>query len=143
MINLRLTLGSPREHTRTSRLTPSQSFPALSFLLFSRLHASGSHSHIHLTQDEYFQVLKGSLGYILNGEKGVLTPDVKAGLIPAGGRHTFWLDLENSKGEELVFHCWVSPYQVEHGWDELFFRNFQAYLADCSRHGMRPSRFQT
>lgn len=102
------------------------------------------HRHIHLNQDEYFQVIRGNLVYILNGKRGPLTPESGPGLIPAGGRQTFWLDLSRSEGnKELVFQCWVSPFNVEHEWDEIFFRNFQAYLADCAHHGMKPSVFQT
>lgn len=110
---------------------------------FVDVNSEHAYRHIHLTQDEYFEVLKGSLGFVLNGKEGVLNPKSGPGLIPAGGRHTFWLDLDKCEGKELVFHCWVSPHQLEHGWNEVFFRNFQAYLADCARHGMKPSIFQT
>lgn len=111
---------------------------------FATAHGLFGVRHIHLNQNEYFQVIAGTLGYILNGRTGLLTPASGPGLIPAGGRHTFWLDFDRSEDiKNLVFHCWVSPPDAEHGWDEVFFRNFQAYLGDCARYGMKPSVFQT
>lgn len=118
--------------------------------------------HIHYLQTEYFQVKKGVLGatkdgkdYRVTSEDGILT-------IPAGTRyvqrtyintlqpvndgeliscrHRFWA--HESGSEDLVFHVWAEPQDLDDSFDVNFLRNFQGYLADCHKAGMEPSFLQ-
>ncbi|KAK9815191.1 hypothetical protein WJX73_010458 [Symbiochloris irregularis] len=53
-------------------------------------YSCGPPLHVHRHQDEYFTVLKGQLGVVIDGKEHTLTPKDKPARIPAGIRHTFW-----------------------------------------------------
>ncbi|KAI1192843.1 hypothetical protein F5X97DRAFT_339692 [Nemania serpens] len=89
---------------------------------------SGPPLHIHLRQDEFFQVEQGVLG-----EDGILA-------IPAGTRHRFWC--HQSSTESLVFHGWIDPQGKSFVLDKNFLRHLQGYTADCDKAGLKPSIFQ-
>lgn len=55
-------------------------------------------------------------------------------------RHRFWA--HESGDEDLIFHVWAEPQDIDHSFDQNFLRNFQGYLADCQRAGLQPSFFQ-
>jgi hypothetical protein len=54
--------------------------------------------------------------------------------------HRFWA--HESGNEDLIFHVWAEPQDIDHSFDQNFLRNFQGYLADCERAGLQPSFFQ-
>ncbi|KAI5918412.1 hypothetical protein F4810DRAFT_725716 [Camillea tinctor] len=100
---------------------------------------SGPPLHIHLLQDEYFQVESGVLGAITDNKQHAITKDDGVLCIKAGTRHRFW---SASPTESLVFHGWANPQDKQNILDENFLRNLQGYMADCHREGLKPSIFQ-
>ncbi|KAK7729332.1 hypothetical protein SLS63_006205 [Diaporthe eres] len=101
---------------------------------------SGPPLHIHLRQDEHFEVQQGVLGVVVNGKKHAVTKNDGRISVPSGARHTFWA--HESSTEDLVFTVWVEPQGLDHGFDESFMRNFTGYLKDCEKHKVAPSIFQ-
>ncbi|KAH8767421.1 hypothetical protein F5883DRAFT_522015 [Diaporthe sp. PMI_573] len=101
---------------------------------------SGPPLHIHLRQDEHFEVQQGVLGVVVNGKKHAVSKGDGRISVPSGARHTFWS--HESSTEDLVFTVWVEPQGLDHGFDESFMRNFTGYLRDCERHKVAPSLFQ-
>ena len=61
-------------------------------------------AHVHPSQDERFEVLKGSLVLKLDGEELPAGPGDRI-LVPAGSKHQFW----NAGDEEAHFVCEVRP----------------------------------
>jgi quercetin dioxygenase-like cupin family protein len=61
-------------------------------------------AHVHPSQEERFEVLKGELGFKLNGEEIVARAGDRI-TVPAGTSHRFW----NAGDEEAHFVCEVRP----------------------------------
>jgi mannose-6-phosphate isomerase-like protein (cupin superfamily) len=61
-------------------------------------------AHVHPTQDERFEILKGSLMFKLDGKELPAGPGDRI-LVPAGSTHQFW----NASEEEAHFVCEIRP----------------------------------
>jgi len=61
-------------------------------------------AHVHPSQEERFEVLRGSLGFKIGGKKLVAGPGQRL-TVPAGTPHKFW----NAGDEEAHFVCEVRP----------------------------------
>jgi mannose-6-phosphate isomerase-like protein (cupin superfamily) len=61
-------------------------------------------AHVHPYQEERFEILDGSAGFMLGGEEFVAGPGEKL-TVPAGTPHRFW----NAGVEEAHFVCEVRP----------------------------------
>jgi mannose-6-phosphate isomerase-like protein (cupin superfamily) len=61
-------------------------------------------AHVHPSQDERFEILKGSLMFKLDGKELPARPGDRV-LVPAGSTHQFW----NAGDEEAHFVCEVRP----------------------------------
>jgi quercetin dioxygenase-like cupin family protein len=61
-------------------------------------------AHVHPSQEERFEVLKGEVGFKLDGEEIVARAGDRIN-VPAGTRHRFW----NASEEEAHFVCEVRP----------------------------------
>jgi mannose-6-phosphate isomerase-like protein (cupin superfamily) len=61
-------------------------------------------AHVHPSQDERFEVLKGSLMFKLDGKELPAGPGDRI-LVPAGSTHRFW----NEGEEEAHFVCEIRP----------------------------------
>ena len=61
-------------------------------------------AHVHPSQEERFQVLRGTIGFRL-GRKKVLAGPGQRITVPAGTAHKFW----NAGEEEAHFVCEVRP----------------------------------
>jgi mannose-6-phosphate isomerase-like protein (cupin superfamily) len=61
-------------------------------------------AHVHPSQDERFEVLKGSLMFKIDGKELPAGPGDRV-LVPAGATHQFW----NAGDEEAHFVCEVRP----------------------------------
>jgi mannose-6-phosphate isomerase-like protein (cupin superfamily) len=61
-------------------------------------------AHVHPSQDERFEVLKGSLMFKIDGKELPAGPGDRI-LVPAGATHQFW----NGGDEEAHFVCEVRP----------------------------------
>jgi mannose-6-phosphate isomerase-like protein (cupin superfamily) len=61
-------------------------------------------AHVHPSQDERFEILKGSLMFKLDGKELPAGPGDRI-LVPAGSTHQFW----NAGEEEAHFVCEVRP----------------------------------
>jgi quercetin dioxygenase-like cupin family protein len=61
-------------------------------------------AHVHPSQDERFEVLKGSLVLKLDGKELAAGPGDRI-LVPAGSKHQFW----NAGDEEAHFVCEIRP----------------------------------
>lgn len=48
----------------------------------------------------------------------------------------------SGKQENLEFHVWAEPADVNRGFDENYLRNALGYLRDCQQQGLEPSIFQ-
>jgi quercetin dioxygenase-like cupin family protein len=86
-------------------------------------------AHVHPSQEERFQVLRGSLGFRLGRKKLVAGPGQRV-TVPAGTAHKFW----NAGDDEAHFICEVRPaLQFEQLLETMF-----ALAADgkCNRKGM-------
>ncbi|ROT38908.1 hypothetical protein SODALDRAFT_276486 [Sodiomyces alkalinus F11] len=101
---------------------------------------SGPPLHIHLRQTEYFRVLQGELGVVRNEKKGVLRKEDGILVIPPGTRHRFWPHTPIK--QDLIFHVWAEPPDVDHGFDENYLRNALGYVRDCAQQNIAPSIFQ-
>jgi quercetin dioxygenase-like cupin family protein len=61
-------------------------------------------AHLHPSQEERFEVLKGSVGFKIGRDKLVAGPGQRV-TVPAGTRHKFW----NAGDSEAHFVCEVRP----------------------------------
>ncbi len=61
-------------------------------------------AHVHPYQEERFEILDGSVGFMLEGKEFVAGPGEKL-TVPAGTPHRFW----NAGEEEARFVCEVRP----------------------------------
>ena len=61
-------------------------------------------AHLHPMQDERFQILRGTVGFKLNGQELIAQPGDRI-LVPAGTAHKFW----NAGDDEAHFVCEVRP----------------------------------
>jgi quercetin dioxygenase-like cupin family protein len=61
-------------------------------------------AHVHPSQEERFQVLRGSVGFRVGRETFVAGPGERV-TVPAGTKHKFW----NAGDEEAHFACEVRP----------------------------------
>jgi quercetin dioxygenase-like cupin family protein len=61
-------------------------------------------AHVHPSQEERFQVLRGSVGFQVGREKHVAGPGARL-TVPAGTRHRFW----NAGDEVAQFVCEIRP----------------------------------
>jgi quercetin dioxygenase-like cupin family protein len=61
-------------------------------------------AHVHPSQEERFQVLRGSIGFRVGGKSIVAGPGERL-TVPAGTAHKFW----NAGDEEAHFVCEVRP----------------------------------
>ena len=61
-------------------------------------------AHVHPSQDERFEVLKGAVGFLIDKQELVARPGDRM-LVPAGAKHKFW----NAGPEEAHFVCEIRP----------------------------------
>ena len=61
-------------------------------------------AHVHPSQEERFQVLRGSVGFQVGRRKQVAVPGTRV-TVPAGARHRFW----NAGDDVAQFVCEVCP----------------------------------
>ena len=61
-------------------------------------------AHVHPSQEERFQILRGSVGFKVGGKKLVAGPGQRL-TVPAGTAHTFW----NAGEETAQFVCEIRP----------------------------------
>jgi mannose-6-phosphate isomerase-like protein (cupin superfamily) len=61
-------------------------------------------AHVHPSQEERFEILRGSVGFKVGGKKLVAGPGQRL-TVPAGTPHKFW----NAGDEEAHFICEVRP----------------------------------
>ena len=101
---------------------------------------SGPAPHIHLHQAEYFKVIEGTLGVVVDGQDVYLNPEDEERRVPPGSRHCFWPEKGGGRTGNMTVRIRVDPYPG--GLDERFIRNIFSYFADCSRQGVEPSLFQ-
>jgi hypothetical protein len=87
--------------------------------------------HIHPLQTEYFEVIQGKMGYVLDGEEGFVQPhDTQSNpvSIPPSVPHTFW----NAANEtELEVRITLRPARRS----EEFFRTLIGFEKDYGRLG--------
>ncbi|KAL0960478.1 hypothetical protein HGRIS_005520 [Hohenbuehelia grisea] len=94
--------------------------------------------HWHIYQTEIFEVKRGIMCYIFEGEeKKAHTGETIT--IPPGKKHTFWSDPES--GEDLDVYITVRG-GTGPGFDERFLHNLFGYLNSAYEQGMQPSPFQ-
>ena len=67
-------------------------------------HGAVAAAHVHPSQEERFQVLRGSIGFRVGRRKVVLGPGERV-TVPAGTPHKFW----NAGDDEAHFVCEVRP----------------------------------
>ena len=70
------------------------------------MHPSGAvaAAHVHPSQDERFQILRGTVGFKLDGQELMRRPGDRI-LVPAGTSHKFW----NAGEDEAHFVCEIRP----------------------------------
>jgi mannose-6-phosphate isomerase-like protein (cupin superfamily) len=61
-------------------------------------------AHVHASQEERFQILRGSVGFKVGGKKTIAGPGQRL-TVPAGTPHTFW----NAGDEVAHFVCEIRP----------------------------------
>jgi quercetin dioxygenase-like cupin family protein len=86
---------------QTSRETGGQ---AVVIEAFVRPNGFVAAAHVHPSQEERFEVLRGSVGFKLGRKKLVAGPGQRL-TVPAGTPHTFW----NAGDDEAHFVCEVRP----------------------------------
>lgn len=101
--------------------------------------------HLHLFQDEYFEVAEGTglwhLPTHINEPKRqqIKRQGDEPIFLPKGRFHRF----ENmSSTEKLIVNIRIDPTTQPLGVEEEFFRNFFGYLEDCRLSKVSPSLFQ-
>ncbi|KAH7323180.1 hypothetical protein B0I35DRAFT_194131 [Stachybotrys elegans] len=102
---------------------------------------SGPPLHIHLKQDEYFEVEQGILAAEIDGKEHKLTKGDGPLVIYRNSRHRFWS--HPSSTESLIFRGRADPCKDEDNILDLnFLRNLTGYIADALDAGLQPSGFQ-
>ena len=86
---------------KTSRETGGQAVVIETFVQPNGFVAA---AHVHPSQEERFEVLRGSLGFKIGGKKLVAGPGQRL-TVPAGTPHKFW----NAGDEPVRFVCEVRP----------------------------------
>ena len=86
---------------KTSRETGGQAVVIETFVQPNGFVAA---AHVHPSQEERFEVLRGSLGFKIGGKKLVAGPGQRL-TVPAGTPHKFW----NAGDEEAHFVCEIRP----------------------------------
>ena len=86
---------------RTSRETGGQ---AVVFETFVQPDGFVAAAHVHPSQEERFEILRGSVGFKIGRNKLVAGPGQRL-TVPAGTAHKFW----NAGDEEAHFVCEVRP----------------------------------
>jgi quercetin dioxygenase-like cupin family protein len=86
---------------KTSRETGGQAVVIETFVQPNGFVAA---AHVHPSQDEQFEVLSGSVGFKIGGEKLVAGPGQRL-TVPAGTAHKFW----NAGDDEAHFVCEIRP----------------------------------
>jgi mannose-6-phosphate isomerase-like protein (cupin superfamily) len=86
---------------KTSRETGGQAVVVETFVQPNGFVAA---AHVHPTQEERFEILRGSVGFKIGGRKMVAGPGQRL-TVPAGTPHRFW----NAGEEEAQFVCEVRP----------------------------------
>jgi quercetin dioxygenase-like cupin family protein len=86
---------------KTSRDTGGQ---AVVIETFVQPHGFVAAAHVHPSQEERFEVLRGTVGFKIGGEKIVAGPGTRV-TVPAGTPHKFW----NAGDTEAQFVCEVRP----------------------------------
>jgi len=61
-------------------------------------------AHVHPSQEERFQVLRGTVGFKIGGKKQIAGPGTRV-TVPAGTAHKFW----NAGDETAQFVCEIRP----------------------------------
>jgi quercetin dioxygenase-like cupin family protein len=91
-------------------------------------------AHVHASQEERFQILRGSVGFKVGGKKTIAGPGQRL-TVPAGTPHTFW----NAGDEVAHFVCEIRPaLQFESLLETMF---ALAAAGKTNRKGM-PSLFR-
>jgi mannose-6-phosphate isomerase-like protein (cupin superfamily) len=86
---------------KTSRETDGQ---AVVIETFVKLNGFVAAAHVHPTQEERFEVLRGSVGFKIGRKRLVAGPGQRI-TVPAGTPHKFW----NAGDDEAHFVCEVRP----------------------------------
>jgi quercetin dioxygenase-like cupin family protein len=86
---------------KTSRETGGQAVVIETFVQPNGFVAA---AHVHPSQEERFEILRGSLGFKIDGKKLVAGPGQRL-TVPAGTPHKFW----NAGDDEAHFVCEVRP----------------------------------
>jgi quercetin dioxygenase-like cupin family protein len=71
---------------------------------FVQPHGFVAAAHVHPSQEEHFEVLRGTAGFRVGGEERIAGPGERVS-VPAGTAHKFW----NAGDDELHFVCEVRP----------------------------------
>lgn len=64
---------------------------------------SGPPLHIHLRQDEHFEVQQGVLGVVVNGKKHAVTKDDGRISVPSGARYVWIMAVVMSQSKSSLF----------------------------------------
>ncbi|TFK56927.1 hypothetical protein OE88DRAFT_1730359 [Heliocybe sulcata] len=81
--------------------------------------------HWHRNQNEWFKVIQGRVGYVLNGKEGVVTEGTLVTL-KSGDIHTFWVDPTNE--DNVIMEFTVRPGR---GLDEAWVDSFYGVINSC------------
>jgi len=96
--------------------------------------------HWHWSQDEYFQIKRGSFIFTLEGVDTIYTSTSPQPIfIPTRTRHTFRANPDSPEPCEVIITA--SP-EDQSGISERFFRNLYSYLDDCEKQKVAPSVVQ-
>jgi len=93
--------------------------------------------HWHIYQHETFDVISGTMHYLLDGKEGVLKPGEKVQIAP-GRPHTFWCDGKDGEDMEVLITVRGGP---NPGFDGSFVRNFYGFLHSNALQGRTPNFF--
>src|SRR5512133_42963 len=86
---------------KTSRETDGQAVVIETFVQPNGFVAA---AHVHPSQEEQFEILRGSVGFKIGGKKLVAGPGKRL-TVPAGTAHKFW----NAGDDEAHFVCEIRP----------------------------------
>jgi quercetin dioxygenase-like cupin family protein len=86
---------------KTSRETGGQAVVIETFVQPNGFVAA---AHVHPSQEEQFEILRGSVGFKIDGKKIVAGPGQRL-TVPAGTSHKFW----NGGDDEAHFVCEIRP----------------------------------
>jgi quercetin dioxygenase-like cupin family protein len=93
-----------KEHITFVRTTEDTNGQILEFVCTVPTDGIPLQPHVHETQEERFQVLRGTLGVMLDGERFELQPGDRA-VLPAGMTHQWW----NAGEDEVSFRVEAEP----------------------------------